>query len=161
MMKKIIQFFEKIANSIWSFFLNRVVKKINKLIKNIENEITDEILELLLKAIRLFIKIDKKYARNIEGFNAKYTIRTKKGKVAASAIFANHKMKVKDKPIPDSEANVIVEFKDSKSLWEFLMSGSPDIFSFVLDSKLSYEGNMNYLLKFAYMAKALQLKFQF
>jgi hypothetical protein len=66
-------------------------------------------------------------------------------------------MKVKNSAIDNT--NVTVTFKDGKALWEFLMGKNPDVFNFILESKLSYEGNANYVLKFAYMATHLKVKY--
>lgn len=156
-MKPIVKFFVKIFNFFRKFFLKRLVKKITKVINCIETDLMDKFLETLLGVIRLVICLDEKFARNIKGFKARYAFRSEKGKIAASAIFAKDKMKVKKNAVPDT--NVTVIFKDGKTLWEFLMADNPDVFSFVLENKLRYEGNLNYLLKFAYMAKHMKLKF--
>lgn len=132
-------------------------RTIGKLIKGIETNLLDDFLELLLKALRLVLRFDRKYRRNIEGFNAKYAFQSRDGKIATSAIFENNKMTVKNKVIPDT--NVTVIFKDGKALWQFLMAKNPDVFEFLLENKISWEGNINYVLKFAYMAKHLQLKY--
>ncbi len=136
------------------FSLKRSIKK---MIKRIETELLDDFLELLLKAVRLVLCVDRKYRRNIKDFNARYAFRSQDGEIAASAIFKNNKMKVKKDEIPDT--NVTVIFKDGKALWEFLMAPDPDVFAFVLENKLSYEGNLNYLMKFGYMAKHLKFMF--
>jgi hypothetical protein len=135
------------------FSLDRAIKK---LLSNIENDLMDDFLEILLKVVRLVLILDHKYRRNIQGFNARYAFRSEDGRIAASAIFQDGKMKVKRSEI--TGANVTVIFKNGKALWEFLMSKNPDVFSFVMDSKLDFDGNINYLMKFAYMAKHLQLK---
>lgn len=156
-MKPIVNFFRKIVNFFRKFFLKRLVKKITKVINCIETELMDKFLETLLRVIRLVLCLDDKFARNINGFNAKYTFCDRGGKIAASAIFAKNKMKMKKTAVPD--ATVTVTFVDGKSLWEFLMADNPDVFAFVLENKLQYEGNLNYLMKFAYMAKHMKLKF--
>lgn len=156
-MKPIVNFFRRIFNFFRKFFLKRLVKKIKKVIKCIETELMDKFLETLLRVIRLVICLDGKFARNIKGFNARYAFRSERGKIAASAIFANDKMKMKKTAVPDT--NVTIIFKDGKALWEFLMADNPDVFAFVLENKLRYEGNLNYLMKFAYMAKHMKLKF--
>jgi len=143
-----------ILNIFRKFSLKRTIKKI---IKRIETELLDDFLELLLKVIRLVLCVDRKYRRNIKDFNARYAFRSQDGEIAASAIFKNNKMKVKKDEIPDT--NVTVIFKDGKALWEFLMAPDPDVFAFVLENKLSYEGNLNYLMKFGYMAKHLKVMF--
>jgi hypothetical protein len=127
------------------------------MINRIETGALDDFLELLLKVIRLVLCVDRKYRRNIKDFDARYAFRSQDRKIAASAVFKNNKMKVKKEEIPDT--NVTVLFKDGKALWEFLMAPDPDVFAFVLQNKLSYEGNLNYLLKFGYMAKHLKVMF--
>lgn len=152
--KNIWEKIKNVFNLIRKYFLERIIKKIKKLLDSVETEVMDDLLELLLKAIKLFLRLDSDYHKNIVGFNARYTIRTERGGIAASAIFKNGKMKVKGKEI--SNTNVEVYFKDGKTMWDFLMAPNPDIFAFVLDNKLRYEGNLNYLMKFAYMAKRLK-----
>jgi hypothetical protein len=134
--------------------MNRSIKK---LFNCIETGLLDDFLELLLNAVRLVLCVDPKYRRNIDNFKAVYAFQSLDGSIAASALFENNKMKVKKNAIPN--ATITVFFKDGKSLWEFLMEKDPDVFKFVLDSKLSYKGNLNYLMKFAYMAKHLKIKF--
>jgi len=143
-----------VLNIFRRFSLKRAVKK---MINRIETGALDDFLELLLKVIRLVLCVDRKYRRNIKDFDARYAFRSQDGKIAASAVFKNNKMKVKKEEIPNT--NVTVLFKDGKALWEFLMAPDPDVFAFVLQNKLSYEGNLNYLLKFGYMAKHLKVMF--
>lgn len=157
MIKKILDFLGKIGNAIlWpfrKFILNRVLKKL----KNFETEIMEEFLFLLLKFIRLMCCLDKSYRRNIENFEAIYVFESEKskdGQILVSAIFKNGKMSVKEKEIPNPTVKVI--FKDCQTLWNFLTNSHPDIFAFVLDGKLRYEGNLNYILKFGYMAMHLK-----
>jgi hypothetical protein len=138
------------------FFLDRALKK---MITSIETDLLDDFLETLLKVVGLALILDHHYRRNIQGFNARYAFRDEEGKIAASAIFQDGKMKVKKYQIEDT--NVTVIFKNGKALWEFFMSKNPDVFSFVLESKIRYEGNPNYILKFGYMAKHLQVMFGF
>jgi hypothetical protein len=156
-MKSKAQFFQKIPDLFRKFFLKRVIKKIKKIINGIESDLMDKFLETLLGVIRLVIFLDHKFARNVRNFNARYAFRSESGKIEASAVFTKNKLIVKKSVIPDT--NVTVIFKDGKALWEFLMAANPDVFSFVLENKLRYEGNLNYLMKFAYMAKHMKLMF--
>ena len=123
----------------------------------IENDLLDDFLETLLKAVRLALILDPHYRRNIQRFDATYAFQDEEGQIAASAIFKNGKMKVKKYKIEDT--NVTITFKNGKALWEFLMSRNPDVFSFLLENKIRYEGNINYMMKFGYMAKHLQVMF--
>ena len=155
-MKRILNVFSKIAITIRKFFFRRIEKKIKKLLDNIETGFMDEIIELILKGLKLFLYLDPGYRKNIEDFNARYTFRSERGKIAASAIFKNGKMRVKKKEIKNT--NITVFFSDGKAMWNFMTAPNPDIFAFILDNKIRYEGNLNYVLKFAYMAKHLKHK---
>ena len=148
------KFIEKAQNCFRNFFLKRIIEKLKK---KVETEFYDEVLELLLKAIRLFLYINKDFRKNIDNFDAQYVFQSQDGLIAASAIFKDEKMTVYEDKIMN--ANVTVTFKDGKAIWDFLMSSKPDIFAFVLQNKLSYSGNLNYIMKFAYIANHLKLKF--
>ncbi|MCP4370261.1 MAG: hypothetical protein GY797_19425 [Deltaproteobacteria bacterium] len=138
--------------------LERELKRfVNKLKKDVEDGLLDDFLDALLRIMKLTFWLDGDFRKNIKDFDARYTFKSKDKGIAASAIFKRDKMEVKRHEIHDTNATVI--FKDNKSLWEFLFSDDLDVFAFVLDNRLSFEGNLNYILKFAYMAKHLQLMF--
>ena len=143
-----------ITNTARRFFFDRHIRK---MIRQLESGLLDAFLETLLKAMKLFFLLDCDYRKNIEGFRARYAFESKDGKIAASAIFANDRMKVNRKKIGDT--NVTVTFKNGEALMKFLFNRNPDIIGAVLDNDVTYEGNLNYLAKFAYMAKNLQLRF--
>jgi hypothetical protein len=128
---------------------------LHKLLELIEGRTTGPLLEVLLDAMSLVFRLDKNYRRNIEDFTAAYQLQEKQGGVSIGFSFANEKMTVEKKGVKNP--NISVTFKDNAAINEFLFSSDPDILSFVLDSKVSYDGNLNYLMKFAYMAKHLQL----
>ena len=133
--------------------------KIKKLAEQIEKEITDDFLELMLGAMSIWFRLDKRFRKNIEGFSADYVFRDISGEIAASAQFSNGKMKVKHQEIKNPV--VTVTFDRGRSLIDLLMSDDPNVFDFLLENRLSYTGNFNYLLKFAYLAKKLKLTFSF
>jgi len=153
-----MKFISNVMNFFPNIFRKIVLKRLVKKIANrIQNNFLDDFLELLLKMVRLVSCVDKDFRRNIEGFNARYAFKSEDGKIAASAIFKNNKMQVLTDEIKDT--NITVIFKDGQALWKFLFSGDPDIFEFILQNKLRYTGNLNYILKFGYMATHLRLKF--
>ena len=78
-------------------------------------------------------------------------------KMLLSAEFKNNKMKVKEKSI--SNPDVTLCFKDPKVLWEYMLSPKPDILNALLHNDIIIDGNINYMFKFFYMAKHLQLMF--
>jgi hypothetical protein len=123
----------------------------------IAGKATEKILEVLLELMSIMFLIDKSYRKNIIGFNGKYRIQDQTGAVDVSFQFASNEMTWQKAEIPNP--NIAVNFKDPESICSFLFSANPDILNFVLHNKVSYAGNLNYLFKFAYMAKHLQLEF--
>ena len=64
-------------------------------------------------------------------------------------------MKVLEKIIDNT--NVTVTFKDARALMNYILSPKPDILGAILRQEVVFEGNLNYLYKFAYMSRRLQL----
>ena len=131
--------------------------KKRKLINCLYDEALDVSLELLLHAMRLFLIINKPFSRNIEKFEARYSFTSQNERIDVGVIFADGKMTVKPHPIDNT--NVAVVFKNGKAVKEFLFSDSPDIIGAILNGDVSYTGNLNYLSKFAYMAKSMKMQF--
>jgi hypothetical protein len=120
-----------------------------------ESEMTEGFLELLLKMMRLTFQFDEKFRRNIEGFKGRYLFRSRDGQLTVSTVFANGEMEVGEDLI--DAPNITITFKDDKALMGFLLAPRPDILGAVLRQDVVLKGNLNYLYKFAYMAKRLQL----
>jgi hypothetical protein len=99
--------------------------------------------------------LNKDYGRNIDDFSGRYLFRDRANKITVAAIFKKNKMKVRKKMIGNT--NVTIVFKNQRALMNFLLSPKPDILNSILNQDVSYDGNLNYLSKFAYMAKRLQL----
>lgn len=146
--------FEMFLNLIFLRWLRskRVTKRF---LNNLGSEITEEFLKILLKLMSLVLYINKDYRKNIIGFNGRYLFRSKDNRITISAIFGKSKMKVYEKIISNTDITII--FKDHLVLSKFLFSPKPDILSAILNQDLTYDGNLNYLMKFAYMSKRLQL----
>jgi hypothetical protein len=64
-------------------------------------------------------------------------------------------MKVYEKEI--DKTNITNIFKDQSALMNFLLSPKPDILGAILNQDVTFDGNLNYLSKFAFMSKRLQL----
>jgi hypothetical protein len=120
-----------------------------------ESKLVDGFLELLLDMMRLAFLFDGRFRRNIEGFQGRYLFRSKDGTIAAGAIFSHGRMTVSREAIENP--NVTITFRDEKSLMGFILAPKPDILGAMLRQDVVLEGNLNYLYKFAYMAKRLQL----
>ena len=149
--------FEIMRNFIYPF--NKLLFKKSKknFLKNLEDESLDFFLENVLRLLDLYFSLNKNFRKNIQNFDARYAFKSLDGKIDASVVFKDSKMKVYNKEIDNT--NVTVVFKDGKALKNFLFSDSPDIIGSILNSEVSYKGNLNYLAKFAYLAN--HLKYQF
>lgn len=123
--------------------------------KCLESEAAEEFLELLLKLMSLVFKLDKDFRRNINGFRGRYQFRSVDNSVTVAALFTGKGLKVEERLIPDADVTVI--FKDGKSLLNYLLTTDRDILRLVLNNEVVLKGNVNYVLKFGYMANHLQL----
>lgn len=111
---------------------------------------------LLLKLMDLVFMLNIwNFRENIEGFRGRYVFRSKDDSIVASASFKSGNMKVYDKII--DKPDVTITFRDDKALMNYLLSPKPDILGSILRQDVTVNGNLNYLYKFAYMAKRLQL----
>ena len=137
------------------FRVFRLNRTFNRLLDCVKREAADEFLELLLKLMRLAFLVDPDYRKNLHNFEANYLFASRDGAVAVSVLFKDGKMKVKDHPLPDP--TVSVHFRDYKSMMEFLLAREQNLLDAILHQKVTFDGNLNYLSKFVYMAKHLQL----
>ena len=134
-----------------------LARYIRRVTADIGEDLVDASLETLLGVMRFFFILDRDYRDNIRGFNGRYSFESQDGDIAASAAFARNRMKVYRHRVEDTNVRII--FKDGEALMRFLFSRNPDIIAAVLANEVTYDGNLNYLAKFAYMARNLQLRF--
>ncbi|WP_300673152.1 hypothetical protein [Desulfoluna sp.] len=141
-----------------NFFKRRLIEhRVKGAVSEMNSRAMDLFLETLLRIMRLALILDRGYRKNIEGFQGRYAFASRDGGIAASALFDGNRMKVKNRLV--DHPDITIEFKDGKALRRCLFSENPDIIAAILDNEVSYTGNLNYLAKFAYMAKHLQLTF--
>ena len=129
-----------------------VLLKKEELLKCSKSDIAGRVLELLFDLMNLVFKLDKNFRRNIENFNAQYFFTSVDKGIAVVVNFADGKMEVKKGQA--TKPNIKITFKDSKAMYNFLLSGS-DLLSPILHQDVMCEGNLNYLNKFGYMCKHL------
>lgn len=145
---------EKIFNLL--FFRQFRIKRIkNKFLTSLESEFAGEFLELLLKLMKLTLFLNTNFRKNIKGFSGRYLFKSKDRSITVAVVFKNKKMKVLEKIIDNT--NVTVTFKDAQALMNYILSPKPDILGAILRQEVVFEGNLNYLYKFAYMSRRLQL----
>lgn len=140
----------------WPWLRMKLRKSQKNFRKNLDEESMDFFLVNLLRMMDLYLFFDRKFRRNIEGFNARYAFKSDNNEIDASVIFQDSKMIVKNYVIEDTD--VTVSFRDAKALKNFLFSDSPDIIGAILNTEVSYTGNLNYLARFAYLANHLKYK---
>jgi len=137
-------------------FRNRRAKMARrKFFTCLESELAEEFLKLLLKLMGLIFLLNSDYRRNIKNFHGRYLFQSRDKHITVAAIFKKNRLKVSEKIIDNT--HVTVNFKDSKALMNYLLSPKPDILGSILRQEVTIDGNLNYLYKFAYMAKHLQL----
>lgn len=123
--------------------------------ESFDSEITEEFLELLLNAMRIAYFFNKDFRKNIEGFEGRYLFKSRDGKITVAAVFEDSIMKVMEKEIGNTD--ITISFRSAKALRDFIFSPKPDILGSILRQDVVVDGNFNYMYKFAYMAKHLQL----
>jgi hypothetical protein len=123
--------------------------------QSLESELAEGFLQILLRLMSLVFFLSKDFRRNIEDFKGKYIFRSKDNSIQTSVLFEGGRMRVKENLI--DHPNVTIVFRNSKALMSYLLSPKPDILGSLLRQDVVVDGNFNYLYKFAFMAKRLQL----
>ncbi|MEW6363148.1 MAG: hypothetical protein AB1714_00765 [Acidobacteriota bacterium] len=114
---------------------------------------TDAFVDLLLVGMQLFLRLWKPYRRNIKGFRGRYLFRTVDDRVRSGVVFDNERIMRHPNGIEDWD--VRVSFKNVPALRSFLFSRDQDILSSLLRNEVEIDGNLNYVYKFAFMARDL------
>jgi hypothetical protein len=147
----------------WENFLNfvlmrsrRAAKAAQKFMRVLKSEGAEEFLEVLLKLMGLAFSLDKDFRRNIHNFNGRYLFRSQDRRITVAAVFKGNRLKVSQEEIGDTHITVV--FRNAKALMGFLLIPKPDILGSMLRQDVTIDGNLNYLYKFAYMARHMQLK---
>jgi hypothetical protein len=121
----------------------------------IESELAEGFTELLLRFMSLVLFLNMGFRRNIKNFRGRYLFRSRDDEITVAAVFRDNRLRVYEKAIANTD--VTVTFKDAKALMNYILSPKPDILGSILRQDVVIDGNFNYLYKFAYMAKHLQL----
>lgn len=119
------------------------------------SEFAENFLQLLLSLMSVVFLVDRDFRKNIEQFTGRYQFRSKDGRITVAALFADGRLEVRQEEINNPDITIL--FKDGKALMGYLLTPKPDILGSMLRQEVSLDGNLNYLYKFAFMAKRLQL----
>lgn len=121
-----------------------------QLLNCIEGNAIDNVLDILLKLMGLMFQLDHDYRRNIENFQATYVFTDFNDDFYTAVDFNNGKMKISNKKVSNPTFKLI--FRDSNALISVLFQGATDILKAMLNQEVDFEGNINYMSKFGYMA---------
>ncbi len=130
-------------------------KMMGSFVASLESEFAEEFLENLLRLMSLVLQLDHDYKRNIIDFSGRYQFLSSDSAITVAALFNDDEMEVREEIIRDPD--ITITFKDGKALMGYLLSPKPDVLGSMLRQEVQLDGNLNYLYKFAYMAKRLQL----
>jgi hypothetical protein len=130
---------------------------LKKLQACLESDVAEPFLTVLLDAMAVAMLVDAKCRASIHGFEGRYVFKTPDKKVGATAVFGGNHMSVSHQAIDRPEPNVTVTFRNPKALMELLLSRTPDLIGAMLKQDVNVDGNLNYLYRFAFLARHLQL----
>ncbi len=132
------------------------------LVDRIVSETTDKFLGMLLESMSIAFWLSKNspiplgaldgYHKQIEGFHGKYVFQAEHG-AEATAVFNDGALEVEDEVVPDWDVNIT--FSDDKALRDFILSDDHDVMGAIFENRVQTEGNLNYIFKFAFMARDL------
>ena len=147
--------YKKSKINIFRIIWDRMLRKVREtFIAQMDSNKMDKLLELGLKAMSLLFLLCPEYRENIKGFKGKVAFNTVDGQLGATASFGRflHLPVLRMRKTAVSNANVTITFSDGQAMASFITEPSPDIISGILDNKLNFTGNMNYILRFVFLA---------
>ncbi len=118
-------------------------------------EMVEDFLKTLLSLMKIAFVVNHEYRRNIKKFEGRYQFCSEDG-LKVAVLFHKGRMTVEDDVLLD-DPHITITFRDGKTLMNFIISPKQDILGSMLRHDVSTEGNLNYLYKFGFMAKQLQL----
>jgi hypothetical protein len=124
------------------------------LTRRLKREETRKLLDLLLRVMDWYFCLFKDYRKNIDNFEGRYLLMTRKGGFKSGVIFKDGDMKVQDGGIPVWDAKVT--FEDPESLLKFILSRDQDLLELMLKNSMEMDGNINLILKFWFMVRDLK-----
>lgn len=119
------------------------------------SRVAENFLETLLNLMKIVFVVNPDYRRNIENFKGRYQFLSKDERLKVGVVFGGGRMKVVDEKI--ERPDITIAFRDGRTLLDFIFSPRQDILGAMLRHDVETTGNLNYLYKFGYMAKQLQL----
>ena len=142
LIQRVLEKLFRLFPSRWSDGLTRLFS--GRLRRQIEVQVTDDLLGLLLGLMDLAFVISKDFRSNIEGFRGSYVFATEPaggaGIVEESIAFENVTFTL---------------WSERATLRKYILSTDQDILDLMLENKVTVEGNVNYIYRFLFMVNDL------
>jgi hypothetical protein len=130
---------------------------IGRRLANIGAELGEELIKVLLRGIRLALLLDPDFRKGLKTFKGRYLFKSRESEIEVEAVFDRGRVTWSERPKGRHHATLV--FKNPGVLWHLLLSGRPDLLGAMLQQDVTFDGNLNYLYRFAYMANHLRLQF--
>lgn len=148
--------YRKSKINLFRIIAHRLLEKLRQdFINHMNSGRMEILLEVALKVMSLLFFLSPEYRKSIEGFNGVIAFKTDDGVLGVTAVFCRRflmpALVVKSRALPN--ANVTIDFCSGKEMASFITQANPDIISGMLDNKLNFNGNLNYILRFVFLAR--------
>jgi pyruvate formate-lyase/glycerol dehydratase family glycyl radical enzyme len=114
-----------------------------------------------LRFMKLILWLKSDFRAMLGTFSGTYLFFTRTGTVNVPMAIEKGTIRFLDSPLAIEDADVALEFKDGRALWEYLKmyatEDERDILVSVARDKVRPHGNLNYIFKFAFMVNHLLL----
>lgn len=143
-----------------SFFISGpLIKCLNK---EMTDEVGEEFLKLLLKLFGVARFFDPYLSKSLKGFDGSIQLMNETKEIRVLVEFKDGKMKRKElepKAKLNPTPNATIVFKNYAALMNFLLPTSirKDLLRSILENEVRFEGNFNYIYRFAFLANHVQL----
>jgi hypothetical protein len=128
---------------------------INRLASALSPESMGEILETALKGIGLLCIFHSGLKEEVQTLRAVYLFATTDRRMTVTAEFSNGLLKVGRGAA--GPINVALIFHDIPAMMRLFATPQPNLLHAILSQQISFEGNLNYLLKLAYLLRRISL----
>jgi hypothetical protein len=151
--------------------MGRIPKTLLALLNDLSSDVADWVLDQLLTAMKLALEGSRKplvlrvlprlegYHKNLRPdddkppFEAVYLFVSRDGGIQVSAVFLDGRMEVLSDASPNWDIKIV--FKDVQGFWRLIFSGGNGVLESIYVNDVEIYGNVNFLFKFAFMARDL------
>lgn len=128
---------------------------VDRIASAVSPESMGELLEALLKVLDLLIGFHPILRDNIQTLRAGYRFTTRDRRMTVTARFSDGGLTASR--VDSGPVNVSLIFKDTPAMLRLFASPKPDLLGAMLKQHVAFEGNLNYLLKLAYLLRRVTI----